>query len=80
MTFARRSPLSGSGDEPVVFRSALADFYAQGIRMQQILGVAARFGLLRLVRRCDSGSNRDAWASGQWSSSHTAYRFPPWPR
>src|SRR5579872_3306518 len=43
--------LVDSPDEPVIFRSALAPFYAQGIRMQQILGVAARFGLLRLLGR-----------------------------
>jgi pimeloyl-ACP methyl ester carboxylesterase len=56
--FAARYPdlvagfvLVDSPDEPVVFRSALAGFYAQGIRMQQILGIAARFGLLRLVGR-----------------------------
>lgn len=56
--FAARYPdlvaglvLVDSPDEPVVFREALAGFYAQGIRMQQILGVAARFGLLRLLGR-----------------------------
>ena len=56
--FAARYPdlvagvvLVDSPDEPVVFRSALAPFYAQGIRMQQILGVAARFGLMRLLGR-----------------------------
>lgn len=56
--FARAYPdlvagvvLVDSPDEPVVFRDSLRPFYAQGIRMRQVLGVVARFGLLRLLGR-----------------------------
>ncbi len=56
--FAARYPdlvagivLVDSPDEAVIFRTALAPFYAQGVRMQQILSVVARFGLLRLLGR-----------------------------
>jgi pimeloyl-ACP methyl ester carboxylesterase len=37
--------------ELVVFRHAILPFYAQGMRMQWVLGVFARVGLLRLLGR-----------------------------
>jgi pimeloyl-ACP methyl ester carboxylesterase len=43
--------LVDSPDEPVVFRAAIRSFYAQGIRMQQVMKTFARFGLLRLLGR-----------------------------
>ncbi|HEY6928015.1 MAG TPA: alpha/beta hydrolase [Steroidobacteraceae bacterium] len=56
--FARAYPdlvagivLVDSPDELVVFRDAIRPFYTQGLRMQRILGVLARLGLLRLLGR-----------------------------
>jgi pimeloyl-ACP methyl ester carboxylesterase len=56
--FARAHPdlvaglvLVDSPDETTVFRHALQPVFAQGVRMQQILGVLCRFGVLRLVGR-----------------------------
>jgi pimeloyl-ACP methyl ester carboxylesterase len=56
--FARTYPdlvaglvLVDSPDERVVFRQNVRKFYAQGVRMQQILAMAARFGLLRKLGR-----------------------------
>jgi hypothetical protein len=41
--------LVDSPDELVIFRDAILPFYAQGMRMQRVLGVFARSGLLRLL-------------------------------
>src|SRR5689334_24873130 len=56
--FARTYPdlvaglvLVDSPDERVVFRENVRTFYAQGVRMQQNLAMAARFGLLRKLGR-----------------------------
>jgi pimeloyl-ACP methyl ester carboxylesterase len=56
--FARRHPESVAGmvlvdspDEAVVFRESVIPFYRQGISMQRVLGIVARFGLLRLLGR-----------------------------
>ena len=56
--FARAYPdlvagivLVDSPDELVIFRDAIRTFYAQGMRMQGVLGVLARVGLLRLLGR-----------------------------
>lgn len=56
--FARRHPdcvagivLVDSPDEAVIFRESVIPYYRQGIVMQRVLGVAARFGLLRLLGR-----------------------------
>jgi len=56
--FARAYPdlvagvmLVDSPDELVVFRDTIRPFYAQGMRMQRVLGVFARLGLLRLLGR-----------------------------
>src|SRR5262249_5176275 len=56
--FARAYPdlvagvvLVDSPDELVVFRDAIRPFYAQGMRMQRVMGVFARLGLLRLLGR-----------------------------
>jgi pimeloyl-ACP methyl ester carboxylesterase len=56
--FARAYPdlvaglvLVDSPDEPVVFREAVRAFYSQGVTMQAIVRVAARFGVLRLLGR-----------------------------
>ena len=43
--------LVDSPDETVVFRESTRVFYAQGVRMQQVLRAAARVGLLRLLGR-----------------------------
>jgi len=43
--------LVDSPDELVIFRDALQPSYSQGLRMQRVLGVLARFGLLRLLGR-----------------------------
>jgi pimeloyl-ACP methyl ester carboxylesterase len=56
--FARAYPelvagvvLVDSPDERVIFRDAIRPFYVQGMRMQRLLGVFARLGLLRLLGR-----------------------------
>lgn len=56
--FARAYPdlvagvvLVDSPDELVIFRDSIRSFYAQGMRMQRVLGVFARVGLLRLLGR-----------------------------
>jgi pimeloyl-ACP methyl ester carboxylesterase len=56
--FARTYPnlvaglvLVDSPDEATVFRPALRPFFTQGVRMQQILGITARLGLVRLIGR-----------------------------
>ena len=56
--FARSHPelvagmvLVDSPDESVIFRDAVMPYYRQGAAMQQILGVAAHVGLLRLIGR-----------------------------
>ena len=56
--FARAYPdlvvglvLVDSPDEPVVFRDSIQPYYSQGLRMQQVLGVLARVGLIRLLGR-----------------------------
>lgn len=43
--------LVDSPDELVVFRDNIRPFYAQGMRMQRVLGIFARLGLLRLLGR-----------------------------
>lgn len=43
--------LVDSPDEAVVFRDSIRPFYAQGLRMQQIMKVFARLGWLRLLGR-----------------------------
>ncbi len=43
--------LVDSPDELVVFRDSIRTFYAQGVRMQQIVRAAAGIGLLRLLGR-----------------------------
>jgi pimeloyl-ACP methyl ester carboxylesterase len=43
--------LVDSPDELTVFRQSLQPIFAQGARMQKILGALARFGLLRLMGR-----------------------------
>jgi pimeloyl-ACP methyl ester carboxylesterase len=56
--FARLHPESVAGmilvdspDESVIFRETVMPFYRQGVNMQRVLAVAARFGLLRLIGR-----------------------------
>ena len=56
--FARAYPdlvaglvLVDSPDELVVFRDSLQSSYLQGLRMQQVLGVLARVGVIRLLGR-----------------------------
>jgi pimeloyl-ACP methyl ester carboxylesterase len=43
--------LVDSPDEPVIFRESVRASFAQGVRMQGIIRMAARFGLLRLLGR-----------------------------
>jgi len=43
--------LVDSPDELVVFRDSLQSSYLQGLRMQQVLGVLARVGVIRLLGR-----------------------------
>jgi pimeloyl-ACP methyl ester carboxylesterase len=54
--FARLHPESVAGmvlvdspDESIVFRDNVMPYYRQGISMQRLLAVAARFGLVRLI-------------------------------
>jgi pimeloyl-ACP methyl ester carboxylesterase len=43
--------LVDSPDESVMFRESVTPYYRQGISMQRVLGVLARFGVLRLMGR-----------------------------